>query len=455
MNVKAKVVKTEYDSLLEKYKRLTIGKPRANMADTVAAMQDEVTEVKTYPTRWSDAIALATQLITGNTGGYVILHEGPDGKPYELLIMDNPDINAAQNVWRWNVNGLGFSSSGYAGPYSTAITSNGMIVADFIQTGEIQDALGNNSWNLGTGVLTINNGKIQATYTHTYEYSDYSSSDISRITSIILHQVTPTDSDFEKYDIEGDGQIGPNDRNRIQQMINTSTSITKTITTTIDPSQNNKAISINIVVPAVGTAAAVNRTSFFAASQAKVNTVTCSNLDALNASVGAFCQGDAGAAKCINGADDYLEATDGTYTSKFASQLIRVATSGGDSSTIYRNGVVVTDTIKSLTYGLTGITFNDSYTTPKLYVIQRTQNSAGSQGVHLSEDGIYLAIVTRNNSSSASDTGVYVLQVRTSGNSSIREVVASSSTTLSISGDTLTFTTTNTYKTLTLIHITG
>ena len=137
VNVKAKVVKTEFDSLLERYTKLTIGKPRANMATTVANLTDEVSVVKEYPTRWSDAIAVATQLITGNTGGYVILHEGVDGKPYELLIMDNPDINSAQNVWRWNVNGLGFSSSGYSGPYATAITANGSIVADFITTGEL------------------------------------------------------------------------------------------------------------------------------------------------------------------------------------------------------------------------------------------------------------------------------------------------------------------------------
>lgn len=137
VDVKAKVVKSQYDTLLERYTELTVGKPRANMATTVATLSDEVTEVQTYPTRWNDAIALATQLITGNTGGYVVLHEGPDGKPYELLIMDNPDINAAQNVWRWNLNGLGFSSSGYAGPYATAITADGQINADFIQTGEL------------------------------------------------------------------------------------------------------------------------------------------------------------------------------------------------------------------------------------------------------------------------------------------------------------------------------
>ena len=137
VNVKAKVVQTQYDSLAERYTELTIGAPRANMADTVANLTDQVDEMQDYPNRWDDAIRLATSLITGNLGGYVVLHEGPDGKPYEILIMDDPDINEAENVWRWNLGGLGFSSTGYAGPYATAITADGMINADFIKTGTL------------------------------------------------------------------------------------------------------------------------------------------------------------------------------------------------------------------------------------------------------------------------------------------------------------------------------
>lgn len=137
VDVKAKVVQTQYDSLAEKYTELTIGAPRSNMANTVANLTDQVDEMQDYPNRWDDAIRLATTLITGNLGGYVVLHEGPDGKPYEILIMDDPDINEAENVWRWNLGGLGFSSSGYAGPYATAITADGMINADFIRTGSL------------------------------------------------------------------------------------------------------------------------------------------------------------------------------------------------------------------------------------------------------------------------------------------------------------------------------
>lgn len=82
------------------------------------------------------AIANSTALITGNHGGYVILHDSDgNGTPDEILIMDTDNIETAQNVWRWNKNGLGFSSTGYEGQYGTAITADGSIVASFITSG--------------------------------------------------------------------------------------------------------------------------------------------------------------------------------------------------------------------------------------------------------------------------------------------------------------------------------
>lgn len=88
-----------------------------------------------------DAIKAATDLITGNRGGYVVLHDSnEDGLPDEILVMDKPNVNDAVNIWRWNNGGLGFSSNGYGGPYSPTIDSSGRIVADSIATGNL-DAL--------------------------------------------------------------------------------------------------------------------------------------------------------------------------------------------------------------------------------------------------------------------------------------------------------------------------
>jgi hypothetical protein len=86
------------------------------------------------------AILDATNKITGNSGGYVVLNDtNHDGKPDELLIMDAEDVPAATQVWRWNKEGLGYAfkaeGGAYNGPYRTAITADGQINADFITTG--------------------------------------------------------------------------------------------------------------------------------------------------------------------------------------------------------------------------------------------------------------------------------------------------------------------------------
>ena len=88
------------------------------------------------------AILDATNSITGNKGGYVVLNDtNDDGKPDEILIMDSEEIALATKVWRWNKEGLGYSfnavGNAYLGPYKTAITADGQIVANFITIGTL------------------------------------------------------------------------------------------------------------------------------------------------------------------------------------------------------------------------------------------------------------------------------------------------------------------------------
>lgn len=77
------------------------------------------------------AVDQATALITAATHGHVVTTAN------EQLIMDTNDVNTATKVWRWNLNGLGYSSTGYNGTYATAITMDGQIVGQRIAANSI------------------------------------------------------------------------------------------------------------------------------------------------------------------------------------------------------------------------------------------------------------------------------------------------------------------------------
>lgn len=165
ISAKAKCVSVVYDVLEERYTETTFGDSRTNIADTIAANQITLEQTASI-----DAVDRATNLITGNLGGYVVLHDGDgDGVPDEILIMNTPDIDTATKVWRWNQAGLGYASGthAYAGPYGTAITQEGEIVANYItsgvlnanviKAGVISDVLGNSSIDMTNGEASMKN----------------------------------------------------------------------------------------------------------------------------------------------------------------------------------------------------------------------------------------------------------------------------------------------------------
>lgn len=157
ITAKAKCVETVWDVLQERYTKTTFGKTRANIADTIAVQSMQTAQAITR-----QEMNEATQLITGNRGGYVVLEDTDgDGKPDELLIMDTPDKNTASKIWRFNKAGLGYSSTGYAGPYDLAMLSTGEIDASFLKVGVIQDQQGNSTIDMTNGAAILNELKAK------------------------------------------------------------------------------------------------------------------------------------------------------------------------------------------------------------------------------------------------------------------------------------------------------
>lgn len=175
ISASVKCISTTWDVIRERYTSTSFGEARTNIADTISLQE---TKLENTPTtsQLSNSVSQATQLITGNLGGYVVLHDGDgDGYPDEILVMDSPDIDTAVNVWRWNQNGLGFSANGYDGDYNTlALTADGKIVADAIATGvlnadlikagTISDAQGNSTIDMTNGIARMSNLKAISSF---------------------------------------------------------------------------------------------------------------------------------------------------------------------------------------------------------------------------------------------------------------------------------------------------
>lgn len=139
----------------------------ANNKKTSSDIIQKINELPTKSDILKSAKENAEEIINMATNGFITITKSDLGAE-ELYISDTRDYKLANRYWRWNLNGLGYFKKGE--PVKVAITMDGAIVADFITTGTMSadrvragilvDQLGNTSWNLNTGVLTMKKGSI-------------------------------------------------------------------------------------------------------------------------------------------------------------------------------------------------------------------------------------------------------------------------------------------------------
>lgn len=135
ISTSAEVVKTVFNCLTERYDSIEIGALRGTLASTVSGNATSITNVANgtkemfaqYNQTVNEYIDNATSWLTGSDG-YVMAVKNNDGTWKELLFMDTADAETAHNVLRINENGIGFSSTGVAGPYTQAWTLDGRLV---------------------------------------------------------------------------------------------------------------------------------------------------------------------------------------------------------------------------------------------------------------------------------------------------------------------------------------
>lgn len=187
--VKAKIIKTVYDVLNERYISIEMGNAKSNFAQTVGQQLKQVDDtINSTKSFLQQSIERQTKRITGNRGGYVVMNDdNQDGYPDEILIMNDLSIGAATKLWRANLSGIGYSNNGYNGPFELAMTmdgeinasmittgslnasiiTTGILNADLIKAGTIKSVNNNMSVNMQTGKInmTVTNGKALEIWT--------------------------------------------------------------------------------------------------------------------------------------------------------------------------------------------------------------------------------------------------------------------------------------------------
>lgn len=155
INIPARCTAYKYNCLTCNFDEITLGHYNKNFFTDVKNAMNDVDSVKNtlqeLPNQLNDILQQSkeyvTDFINGGFGGYVYY------TPNAIYILDNPDVNVAKNVAVFNMNGLGFSNEGINGTFETAITRDGHIVADFIDTGILTADI------IKTGILESKNGK--------------------------------------------------------------------------------------------------------------------------------------------------------------------------------------------------------------------------------------------------------------------------------------------------------
>ena len=192
----AKVVKTVYDVLADRYESIEVGSVRTGLTTTIsdtnaanistmefkfgqasAETDAKITDAtQNFPTRneVQQDIDNATSWLTA-TGGVIRALKNSDGEWTDLLCCSATATASTGNVLRFNVNGIGFSSTGWNGPFTQAWTLDGRMVIGGTNVPSLTVYDSNNNvifqvdatkmiWNAtnssmdSTGAITANNG---------------------------------------------------------------------------------------------------------------------------------------------------------------------------------------------------------------------------------------------------------------------------------------------------------
>lgn len=487
VNATARAVKVEHNVLLDKYNTVTIGRVKQNLASIIVGeSRDTDQKIKTTKSALEQAIDHATDFITNGAGYMRFIYDSSDNL-VEIVSLDNADISQATSVWRWNNGGFGHSSTGYNGNYTTAITQNGAIVADFITSGTldanviragvIADTSNKNTWDLSTGIFTTTSGKIgRYDITSTYLRAWGTTGDNTTCVGIGATQAfwagnsTSSSAPF-RVSYSGD-------------LVATSATITGNITMTggtVDITSSSLAADI-IKLSYTGSVATM-RASGYEVSSSGLSPYRRVSIDynGITATEGGTTSASISKDKIWVGTHSgstlnnviSLDYSSGIKWQKSSSEdYLTVSKDGHDAVTLTLHGYGSNTTGARITYSgavfqdsssttrinlsQNGLTFydasgNETYTYPATGLTigtadltgneQHGYSSTGTRTITLAT-GTYLITSARYNNANATQDGMWIASVYSGGTSHMTALLSpTGGTTASISGDTLSVTT--------------
>lgn len=160
----SKVVEIWWDVLRDRYQKIEIGNKRSSLATTIEEQIEKV-DLAVTPEQMAAKIDRATGVLNAGTRGHVILNRNSGGWANELLALDNDNIAQAQRVLRINMNGIGFSSTGYFGTFAQAWTMDGTLTLGAVNNSYgnlvILDSSGNVIGRWNKDGIYANGGQLQ------------------------------------------------------------------------------------------------------------------------------------------------------------------------------------------------------------------------------------------------------------------------------------------------------
>ena len=116
--VRERVVKTVYNTLLDRYDEITLNELPTTLTGLTQQQINETTSGSATEQGVTAQINLATQLLRGDLGGYVAIPADSDGLPQLIYIMDSPRKEDAVNVIRLDQSGIAISTTGINGSWT-------------------------------------------------------------------------------------------------------------------------------------------------------------------------------------------------------------------------------------------------------------------------------------------------------------------------------------------------